>query len=159
MKNRIYLSAFTIMELTVAMLISAICLGIAFFVLNSFYKFGMVQQKERSEDLSIRHFYHLMNKEIINAEGAFFLENSIVLKRKDYVSEYIIMDSLIVRKQNETVTDTIHCQIQDIQVHFMENINDTLFKSISLILGTKNGSVPFVFSKTYSAEQLINITQ
>ena len=147
------------MELTIAMLISAICLGIAFFILNSFYKFGLVQQKERTEDLNISHFYHLMSKEILNADVAYFLDNSIVFKRDDYVSEYMLKESLMIRKQGELTTDTLYGEIKDIQVEFVKDMNDKLIQSISMTLEIKNRLIPLTLSKDYSAEQLINLSQ
>ena len=158
MKNKLYLSAFTLMELTIAMLISAICLGIAFFILNSFYKFGTVQQKERTENLNVNHFYHHMNKEIRNADEAYFLDNVVLLKRKDYISQYIIMDSLIIRKQGDMITDSLHSIIEDIQPEFVKSMDNGLIKSINLTLKTEDRLIPFVLSKDYSAEQLIKIS-
>ncbi|WP_156308948.1 prepilin-type N-terminal cleavage/methylation domain-containing protein [Sphingobacterium endophyticum] len=158
MKNKLHLSAFTLMELTIAMLISAICLGIAFFILNSFYKFGTVQQKERTENLNVSHFYHHMNKEIRNADEAYFLDNVVLLKRNDYISQYIIMDSLIIRKQGDMITDSLLSVIEDIQPEFVKSMDNGLIKSINITLKTKNRLIPFVLSKDYSAEQLIKIS-
>ncbi len=158
MKNKLHLSAFTLMELTIAMLISAICLGIAFFILNSFYKFGTVQQKERTENLNVSHFYHHMSKEILNADEAYFLDNVVLLKRKDYISQYVIMDSLIIRKQGDLTTDSLHGVIEDIQPEFVKSMDNELIQSITITLKTEDRLIPFVLSKVYSAEQLIKIS-
>jgi|SRR5690606_24099 len=159
MKTKLRYPAFTLLELTIALLIAAVCLGIAFYVLRTFNQIGSAQQRERQQDLAIRRFWHRMQKETLDAQRIWYDNKSLQLERDAQWTAYDFLDSAIVRRQNDIPTDTLSGRIGGLVVDYVPDLQEPVVRSVHFELQTERGSYPFVLQKIYSAEELVHLSE
>ncbi|WP_437921197.1 type II secretion system protein [Sphingobacterium sp. LRF_L2] len=159
MKSSRKYQAFTLLELTIAMLIAAICLGIAFYVLNTFSHISINQQKEKQQSYLLLLFQYRLQKEAFEAERIWFAENSLLLERSGLSTQYAFLDSAIVRIQGDVATDTLRGHILNLDVRYLKDLEQELVQSCSFDLQIEDAAYPFVLQKIYSAEELVSLSQ
>lgn len=150
--------AFTLMEITVALLIAAICMGIAYYVLNSFITIGLSQQREKKKEYHLHLFQNLLQQECLNSSKIKFIDQELTMERKDYLTSYLFMDSLIIRSQNGVTTDTIYGATHDFIPEYIEEIAEKPLKKLYFNFQSEYGLIPIVLYKDYSAAELINLS-
>ncbi|TYR36312.1 type II secretion system protein [Sphingobacterium phlebotomi] len=157
MTIRIRYSAFTLLEMTIAMLIAAICMGIAFYVLRTFTQMGEAQQREKQAAFGLQLFQHRMQREFLEADYVRFADNTLVLDRDIGQTRYVFLDSTVIRSQQDIPTDTLYGQPEYLTVEYIKNLRQEIVEVCQFELQTENKRYPFVLRKVYSAENLINL--
>lgn len=157
MMMRTRYKAFTLLEMTIAMLIAAVCMGIAFYVLRTFTQMGEAQQREKQTALQLQLFQHRMQKEFLEADEIQFVDNTLILNRGDRHIQYIVLDSAVIRTQQDIPTDTLYGQAEYLTVEYLQNLPQKIVEICHFELQTENERYPFVLRKEYSAENLINL--
>ena len=157
MKSNLRYRAFTLLEMTVAMLIAAICMGIAFYVLSTFTRMGESQQREKQAVFMRQLFRHRLQQEFLEAAHIYLIDQTLILDRGDRQTAYTFLDSAVIRSQQDITTDTLDGKIIDFQVAYVADIPQQLVQSCYFKLQTAKEQEPFVLHKTYSAEDLINL--
>lgn len=157
MKSKHKVPAFTILEVTIAMLIAAICMGIAFYVLNTFNMIFVSQQTERQKALMVQHLQHRLQKEAWQASQITFSDQVLSLETSKGLTQYYFTDSLVIRFQQDIPTDTISGAVLNIDAKFVKDIEQALVESFSFDLKTAKGTLPFVFHKQYSAQEFLSL--
>ncbi|MCT1526448.1 type II secretion system protein [Sphingobacterium hotanense] len=149
--------AFTLLELTIAMLIAAICVGIAFYVLTTFFNLFSTQQKNKNEDYSFNKFLNRLRIETYKADQLLFADDKLEIHEEVYLTEYHFLDSAIIRVQNSIPTDTLFGKSTIVKSEFKENTALPLLQTLEFALQRNQESFPIILKKQYSAEQLMNI--
>lgn len=157
MKMRIRYKAFTLLEMTIAMLIAAVCMGIAFYVLRTFSQMGEAQQREKQAAFQLQLFQHRMQKEFLEADQIRFVDNALMLDRDIGQTRYVFLDSAVIRSQQDIPTDTLYGQPEQLTVEYIKNLRQEVVEVCLFELQTENERYPFVLQKEYSAENLINL--
>jgi prepilin-type N-terminal cleavage/methylation domain-containing protein len=156
------IKAFTIMEVTVTMLIAAILMGItytAFTIINKSYNSFNTKNKDMAE---LEQLDELLRKDFDRAELILKDQNSILFKRADLTSiKYEFNPNFIIRTSGRT--DTFKFKTEELVTLFEgqpvnepaaseeENRLDEL--DISLLFG--NEKIPYHYYKQYSSVNLI----
>ncbi|PRD46269.1 PulJ/GspJ family protein [Sphingobacterium haloxyli] len=149
--------AFTLLEMTIAMLIAAVCMGIAFYVLRTFTQMGEAQQREKQTAFQLQLFQHRMQREFMEADEIRFIDNTLILNQSNRQTQYIILDSALIRTQQDIATDTLYGKPEHLTIAYMRDLPQEIVEACQFELQTGNGRYPFVFRKEYSAENLINL--
>lgn len=157
MKIRIRYKAFTLLEMTIAMLIAAICMGIAFYVLSTFTRMGEAQQREKQTTFLLQLFRHRMQREFLEADYVRFADNTLALDRGNAQTRYIFLDSAVIRSQQDIPTDTLYGRVEYLDVGYVQDLPEQIVSTCGFELHTDKGGYPFVFKKEYSAENLIHL--
>lgn len=157
MMMRTRFKAFTLLEMTIAMLIAAVCMGIAFYVLRTFTQMGEAQQREKQTAFQLQLFHHHMQKEFLEANEIRFVENTLTLDRSSGQTRYAFLDSAVVRSQQGIPTDTLYGRPEQLTVGYIQNLPQEIVEICHFELQTENERYPFVLRKEYSAENLINL--
>lgn len=150
-------SAFTILEVTIAMLLASVSIAIAytaFTLVSRSYKNYDSKNKALSE-LALAD--KLLKKDFAEAEEIVRSENGITLNSKEKQISYEFDSQYILRNQNSLHTDTFHLPVKNLFIGF-QNIESTPGRPVNkLLLQTTvlEEEITINSSKTYSAEELI----
>ena len=149
--------AFTLLEMTIAMLIAAVCMGIAFYVLRTFTQMAEAQQREKQTAFQLQLFQHRMQKEFLEADEIRFVDNMLTLQGSAGQTGYTFLDSAVVRSQQDIATDTLFGKLEQLTVEYVQDLPQEVVEFCQFELQMENGHYPFVLRKEYSAENLINL--
>ena len=145
------------MELTIAMLISAISIAMAFYMLQYFQQLFLQQQKQRQERFSFSLFKHLIGQDIDKADWIKTVENGIVCEGKNGSISYLFDPVFIVREQYTAQKDTFFIQTVDLDLspqlqHLpIPQITDHIYLKVKF----NHQDHQLIYHKTYSAKQLM----
>ncbi|MND62579.1 hypothetical protein D3C87_511250 [compost metagenome] len=149
--------AFTLMELTIAMLISAISIGMAFYMFQYFQQLFLRQQKQRQERFSYSLFKHLIQQDINRAVWLKTSENGLHCEGENGNIDYQFDPAFIVRDQYNNQKDTF--MIQTISLDMTPRLqhlpSEDLTDHVNLKIRFENKEHQFNYNKTYSAQQLL----
>lgn len=152
------IKAYTILEVTVAMLLSAICITIcytAYGIIGNYYE--KFQQKNQKAD-ALTSLKHVMSRDVFKSRLMLRTQNGITLEKEDHntISYQFGVDA-VLRKLNDQHTDTFKLVCKNWSVYFEgrdvtdERLVDRLYFEVRLdpyIL------VPVQINKEYSSENL-----
>lgn len=151
--------AYTLMEVTIAMLLSAICITIcysAYGIVNNYYSTFQKKNELADRVLSLRH-----------ALETDFLKGNYILKNEEGFEvaldsatiNYCFYPNAILRKVNELHTDTFKVDPKELTGYFEGNLalnTDTIDQIGFKIKLSKGVTVPIQLNKLYSAQNLFN---
>lgn len=147
------LKAYTISELVVVMVLTAIVISIAGSVFLMIKKqYSMYQTKNRKcYDLSL--FTYLINRDIENAEQITWADNelNLIQSSKEYV--YGFEDEYVTRQQLQLI-DTFYFKTIDLNIKFLENTSWVTHFSCDLQFENKIHSL--YLHKKYTPNTLLN---
>lgn len=151
------IKAYTLMEVTIAMLLSAICIGIcysAYDIIGRYYT--TFQQKNESSDILLS-LKRVMGKDINRSTIVLNTGKGFVCQGDSLNVSYLFEEAKILRELEGLRTDTFKVVWKDLSIHFegLEVLGpDTLdLLSFKLEMDRQN-TVPLLFSKHYSAHNL-----
>lgn len=162
------LPAFTIMEVTIAMLVAAIVIGMTYTAYTIISK-SFIDFKAKNEGIALlARIDHVMKRDFDRAVMIEVDDTGITMINNNQLPvHYEIMPSYILRKTS--VADTFKVQSRDINMFFEKreknemtaNTNLTSAElnridELSFAISYKNDLIPFHFIKKYSAVNLIN---
>ena len=150
-------SAFTILEVTIAMLLASVSIAIAytaFTVVSRSYKNYDAKNKALSE-LALAD--KLLKKDFAGAEEIIRSENGITLNSKEKQISYEFDTQYILRIQNGLRTDTFRLPVKNLFVGFqtIESTAGGLVDKLQFVTTVMSEDILISSSKTYSAEELI----
>ncbi len=151
------INAYTLMEVTVAMLLSAICIAIAysaFDIIGNYYR--TFQQKNEKADalLSIRE---VLSKDFQKSKLVMNTADGILLEQDSVNINYVFEADRILRQIPSLRTDTFKVVWKDKYVGFEGNEilePDTIDLLRLKITLDQHSLVPLTFYKHYSAQNL-----
>ena len=155
MKNRA--AAFTLMEVTVVMLISAICISIcytAYGLISGRYVDFATKNKLMDDTLWLKQ---MMEKDVLKAKCLIKVENGFLVECDTYTVTYLFNEKQVFRKYQDLDLDSFDIQVQKINFHFegqKAEISDTVDRVNLILLMKSNLSVPLELNKNYSSADL-----
>lgn len=154
--NKGRLSAFTILEVTIAMLLAAITIGIAYTaytVVGRSYSEYDRKNKKAAEFVLLNK---LLKKDIAESEKALQLGEGISLESTQGTIQYAFSPGFITRNQHELQTDTFYVKNNSLLMTFEDKPTEEgdLTDKVSFIADLEGRSITLVFSKRYSSEEL-----
>ncbi len=148
------LKAFTIIELTVSLLISSIVIGITYYAFLFFTKQYNSYQRKSEEFTEYRLFKKAFQHDLESADFvADSIPNSILMKGDSSEVTYTWDSSAVIRQDGE-VSDSF--RLKNINV-VVSHINDTLKSAKQIVFRFTFNKTFFetMFTKQYSAAQLM----
>jgi Tfp pilus assembly protein PilE len=159
MKQKV--KAFTIMEVTITMLITGLIIGITYtsysIVIKSYQSFTT-----KNENMAVLvSLDHVLKRDFERADSIFKDSAGITLKRDNIAIKYVFMPDFVVR--NSVRTDTFKVQTQDVMTTF-ENVpiieiqatsEQNRIDGLDFTLVFQNEKIPYHYRKLYSSENLI----
>jgi len=159
MKQKV--KAFTIMEVTITMLITGLIIGITYtsysIVIKSYHSFTT-----KNDSMAVLvSLDHVLKRDFDRADSILKDSAGITIKKNDVSIKYIFMPDFIVR--NSVRNDTFKVQTQDVITTF-ENITNIEMQAtaeqnridgLDFTLVFQNEKIPYHYRKLYSSENLI----
>lgn len=157
MKTPGKLKAFTILEVTVAMIIAAVCIGIAYSA-YSIMKQSYLQYDSKNKKIAeIVLLEKLLKKDFSEANRIIRTETGFAVNSDKQDVSYRINELSILRTQNSVRTDTFNVAVKDLAMLFTGSPSRVGEPVDKLEVKAVFEDQPFevVFSKTYSSADLI----
>ncbi|MBB5649133.1 prepilin-type N-terminal cleavage/methylation domain-containing protein [Pedobacter cryoconitis] len=155
MKSKVH--AFTLMEITVAMLISGLVITIcytAYGLIQGYYiRFG---EKNKTSSL-VLDLKHVLERDFFKAVHIIRTENGFVVQQDSLVVDYIFNDKQVLRQIESLHTDTFAMPVQKINFYFEgreAQITDTVDRINLELQMNKDTQVPIQVNKCYSSVDL-----
>ena len=164
MKKRNNIPAFTIMELVIAMLISAIAIGLMYSAYTIVSK-SYLSFTGRNEDIStVLLLDQRLNRDISKAEVITRVNNTITMKSGKDTIRYNFAGSLVIRQS--LLTDTFKVNTDGVLTSFESmNVDEPpadnqgkVIDDIRFILLFKGQKIPYHYHKAYSSVNLLQST-
>jgi len=149
--------AFTIIELCVVMLLSAIVTGIGFFTLDIFQGSMRKFKKDAGSVTDITLLHRLIESDFWNSKDVVCIANGFKTNSKNGTSIYTYTPDYITREQSG-LTDTFYFQNEKFVRYFQKNDIDVpglVIDAIGFNLIHKKEIHQFEFAKVYGADILI----
>jgi prepilin-type N-terminal cleavage/methylation domain-containing protein len=155
------LKAFTILEVTITMLIAGVLIGITYtsysIVFKSYHSFSV-----KNEDMTVLiTLDHLLKRDFEKADTILKDTGGIILTKDNRLIKYEFMPDFVVRIAART--DTFKVQTQELNTTF-ENVpivelqataEENRIDGLDFIVIFQNEKIPFHYRKLYSSENLI----
>ncbi|MGX5689530.1 hypothetical protein [Arcticibacter tournemirensis] len=154
--NKGRLPAFTILEVTIAMLLAGITIGIAYTaytVVGRSYSEYDLKNKKVAEFVLLNK---LLKKDIAESEKAVRLGEGISLEGARGTIQYAFSPAFITRNQHELQTDTFYVKNSNLLMTFEDKPTEEgkLADKISFTAELEGSAISMAFTKQYSSEDL-----
>lgn len=146
------LKAFTIIEMLVVLVLSALVFGIASSAWLYFERLNSKINNDQSYLVSFNKFDYLIKNDVNNANEISGTETDLFFKMNSQKIHYQFLDTAIVRIQDE-ISDTINIHYKK-QIYFAEKSND-LINKIGFIFELYNNSISKNYTKWYDNKTLL----
>jgi Tfp pilus assembly protein PilE len=157
MKQQI--KAYTLMEVTVAMLLSAICITLcysAYGIITGYYhEFG----KKNETIAAVLSLKQVLERDFLKSKYVLRNENEIILINDSTNIKYLFDSNFVARNFNELHTDTFKLTTTGFAASFekIEIVNTDTIDHLSFdAILPKHKIVPIQINKIYSSENLFN---
>jgi prepilin-type N-terminal cleavage/methylation domain-containing protein len=151
--------AFTLVELLVGMIISALVISFCYSAYTIIYKQFLNYKNIKTQLVNAMQLNTILTTDFITSESVFYNEDKLVLNSLDKsFLIYSFNDGYILRTQNET-TDTFKLVADEFKISYLSEISSFLVNEISFDATVLNEKEHFNFYKNYSAETAITIIQ
>ena len=159
--NNQKVKAFTLMELTVAMLISALVIGITYTSYGIIVKYYSSFDNKDKEMAVLASLDHVLKRDFERAETVLKDTSGIVIKVDSDVVKYEFAPDFIIRRT--TRADTFKVTVQNLDMTFEQNpVNELQTEAeqnrvdeLTFSLRYQNETIPYHYHKLYSSENLI----
>lgn len=158
-KNRV--KAFTVLEMTIAMLLASIVIGMTYaiysIVANSYNSFN-VKNDKMAEILRVDE---LLKKDFLSADIILKNESGFLVKRAEQLTNYEIQPDFIIRSSIaidtfKVKTDSLNMSFQTIPlIEVGEKDEQNRINDIKFFILHENQKIPYNYHKQYSAVNLI----
>jgi len=150
------LAAFTLMEVTIAMLLAAISITITYttyHIVSRSYSDYARKQKDLAVFLTVDK---LLKKDILEGEKILRLEDGLSIEVEGRLITYVFGDSYLLRDQFSLQTDTFAMPITGVEFSF-ENLparDGELLDKIAFATTLDGSVMPMIYRKKYSSMDL-----
>lgn len=159
--NKHRVKAFTILEITITMLIAAIVIGITYTAYTIVFKSYLSFNNKNNDMAVLLNLDHLLKRDFEQAETIEKDENGIILKRSNKLIKYEFQPDFIVR--NSAGIDTFKVKMQDVILSFenvpvtemQETTEQNRIDELGFTLLYQGEKMPCHYSKIYSSANLI----
>lgn len=154
--------AFTIMEVTIAMLLSAIVIGLAYTIFSIVTRSYHSYQLKHEGMATVLRLDELLQRDFERAEIILKDADGIALKNGSYLVKYHFNPDYVLR--TGIVTDTLKVKTDSVSLSFEGKIissqdNDeeqNRADQLEITVMFEKEKIPYYYHKIYSSENLIN---
>ncbi|MBB2145789.1 hypothetical protein GM921_09845 [Pedobacter sp. LMG 31464] len=153
------IKAYTLLEVTVAMLLSAICITICYSAYGIIGKYYTVFQAKNQQATEVLGLKQVLARDFLKSRFVLKSEDGFELIRDSVLIRYSFSAGHVLRQLNTLHTDTFHlepsellCFFEGRPVDVPDTVDQVQFK-LSLAKGVR---IPLQVNKVYSAENLVN---
>lgn len=148
------IKAFTLMELMIGMIIGSIVVGFCYsgyrVILKQYYDY----KKTKSEVNETMQLATTLATDFAASEAIVYKDNMLIMSQDSAKKEYEFSERYIIRSINE-IKDTFHFAPKELVPVFMDNTTDNIIKDISFKAEIMGEVETFYYTKSYSAEFLM----
>lgn len=157
--NRKIISAFTILEVVITMIISSIVIVLAYTLLNTIQNEWQKITKNQTKVTELAVFKHTFDNDIDKCDYIKFIDpHTYIFKFTDDSTVYVF-GKKIVRKSKLSV-DTFEIEFDSVIPHYLKQIHvGNIIDSINMAISSPVSIKKVVFEKRYSSSDLINFHQ
>ncbi|RZJ76966.1 MAG: hypothetical protein EOO45_00350 [Flavobacterium sp.] len=151
------LSAYTLMEITVAMLLSAIVISVcytAYGLIDNYYQTFRLKNESQDQALTLRH---VLNQDFASHSIIIARDNGIELIGDSIGVTYMFEQGLVLREIKNVHTDTFRLSPSSLILKFDGKeieVGDTINELDFFVRIDKGVEIPMNFRRVYSAVQL-----
>lgn len=155
--KKVNLRAFTLLEITVAMLLVALLSGFAYYALHTFANLSQYQQTKKRDKYSLELLLSRIEADWYLADSLAYRDNEMLFKDTIGIIQYTFEDSLILRNQYQLRTDSF---MMTMNVSAIQNLHKDDFETsyLQYFKGTifyEGKGFPIELQKEYAADQII----
>ena len=155
------INAFTIMEVTVAMLIAALVIGMTYTAYSVVSRSYQSFHQKNDDIAELLQLDHLLKRDFAQADTILKTANGLTFKNATHTIDYEIDSSLVIR--TSAITDTFKVKVSGISTLFEEqpvtNNSDVTepnrIDELEFQVLFQDKIIPYHYYKTYSAANLI----
>jgi len=155
------INAFTIMEVTVAMLIAALVIGMTYTAYSVVSRSYQSFHQKNDDIAELLQLDHLLKRDFAQADTILKTANGLTFKNATHTIDYEIDSSLVIR--TSAITDTFKVKVSGISTLFEEqpvtNNSDVTesnrIDELEFQVLFQDKIIPYHYYKTYSAATLI----
>lgn len=149
--------SYTLMEVTIAMLLSAICIGICYSTMQIIERYYIDFQKKHEANDAVISLKQVITRDILKANIVKKSSDGFRCEGDSIIISYLFSDKRILRQLESLKTDTFKLDWKDLQIAFegkvLTDLDTADLISFKIKLDTTT-TIPFIFSKQYSAHNL-----
>lgn len=152
--------AFTLLEITIAMLLVAVLSGFAYFALRTFTQVAQTQQVKKRDKYAFELLMSQLSTDWDKADNIAYQSNQLLFLDSVGTIQYNLEDSLILRHQYDLKTDSFFLEINTIEMEILQvaDFQTELLQRFNALIKFENKEIPLALQKTYSAKQIIEST-
>jgi len=153
---------FTIMEVTIAMLLSALVIGISYTVFSLVTRTYRTYQLKHQEMANVLRLDELLQMDFGRAEVILKDTDGIALKNSNRVIKYSFYPDYVLRRG--ITVDTFRVKTDSITISFENKPLDDLkdieednrMDELAMLISLQKEKIPYYYHKIYSSVNLIN---
>jgi prepilin-type N-terminal cleavage/methylation domain-containing protein len=159
--NKYRINAFTLMEVTVAMLISAVVIGITYTSYSIIVKYYASYNKKNTAVGELATVDHLLRRDFDKADSIQTDTAGVVFYENEQKVKYEFNPNFIVRKAAgidtfKVDTKTLSLLFEGVPVNDELSTGRKTIDELSFTLLYEKAEIPYHYHKLYSSENLLN---
>ncbi|QQT24848.1 type II secretion system protein [Sphingobacterium spiritivorum] len=157
--NKDKLKAFTLIEITIAMLIAAVVIGLCYYTFQLFMNLSHEQQQKKNEQFQAELLQHLLVRDFDHARAIYLEDERLTIQDSSGEIKYTLSANHILRNQYDLRTDTFQMKVLEHKAEFEgpKLPDPNLINRLSLQLQQEKQTWSQSLSKNYTAQQLMRI--
>jgi len=157
--NNSRLKAFTLIEITIAMLIAAVVIGLGYYTLQLFTRLSLEHQQQKGERFQVELLQHLLQRDFDRAQAIYLEEDVLAMLDSSGTIYYTLSLEHILRQQYNIRTDTF--DIKSVQTEGIFSgprlPAPNLIDGLHLQLQQRGDKSTLVLRKEYTAQELMTL--
>jgi hypothetical protein len=157
MKNSKHIQAFSIVEVMVSMVITAIIVGLIFGVYTIVSEQIVAFKKENEQTADFNRLSYSLNKTVFDSEKMIIRTNGVYFQTYDGDTILYQKEETYLIRKTQKFTDTFKLQLNEIRVDSVFNSSKSkVFQKLELELFINENTISLRFYKPIYANQLIH---
>jgi len=145
LKNNNKIPSFTLVEITVTMLITATVVSMAMWIYININRYYSKKTEENIYLNDVLEFQQLLKSDMEKSQELSYTENELVCISAVKQNKYLFSQKYILR-ETDLRTDTFYLEVKNIEV---QKINDGPVCRVSMVLSSENKNVNLTVVKEY----------
>ena len=155
-RSKRYMAAFSIVEVMVSLVITAIIVGLIFGIFTIVSKQIMDFKKENEQTADFNRLSYSLNKTIFDCEKMTLKKNGIAFQTYDGDTLFYQKEGAVFLRKSKTFIDTFAIQINRIDMDSISNAaKSKVFQKLEIDILINNEEIPLRLYKPIYANQLI----
>ncbi|HBS86943.1 MAG TPA: hypothetical protein DEA97_10320 [Bacteroidales bacterium] len=145
MKNNNKIPSFTLVEITVTMLITATVVSMAMWIYININRYYSKKTEENIYLNDVLEFQQLLKNDMEKSQEVSYTENELVCVSAVKQNKYLFSQKYILR-ETDLRTDTFYLEVKNIEV---QKINEGPVCRVSMMLSSENKNINLTVVKEY----------